>query len=260
MSEADPAAKSAPMTLWRLERARLVRTHRWLLLAGLYAFLGVLGALGARYLNEIIERFGGEVTIVAPEPQPVDGLIQFVSNGAQLGILAVVVVAAGALSLDAKPEVAAFLRTRVASPVRLLLPAYTVTLLGSAAALILGTAVTWVLTEALIGGLPAAEVLLGTLLGVVFLAFALAVVAAVAGFTRSQAATVLGALGLLLLLPAFGVIDTLAVWLPSRLVTAVVALADGEPAHTFLRATLVSLAATVGLLALAARRLSRREL
>lgn len=260
MSAPTAADRRPPMTLWRLERARLVRTHRWLLLAGVYASLGVLGALGARYLNEIIERFGGEVTIVAPEPQPVDGLIQFVSNGAQLGILAVVVVAAGALSLDAKPELSAFLRTKVSSPVVLLLPAYVVTLLGSAVALALGTAVTWVLTESLIGALPAGPVLLGTLLGAVFLAFALAVVAAVAGFTRSQTATVLGALGALLLLPAFGVVDAVAVWLPSRLATAVVALTEGQPAGEFLRATLVSLAATAALLALAARRLSRREL
>ena len=260
MSAAATPDRRAPMTLWRLERTRLLRTHRWLLLVGVYAFLGVLGALGARYLNEIIERFGGEMTMVAPEPQPVDGLIQFVSNGAQLGLLAVVVVAAGALSLDAKPELSAFLRTKVPSPVVLLLPAYAVTLLGSALALALGTAVTWVLTEALIGPLPVGPVLLGTLLGAVFLAFAVAVVAAVAGFARSQAATVLGALGALLLLPALGVVDAIAVWLPSRLVTAVVALVEGQPASEFLRTTLVSLAATAALLALASRRLSRREL
>ncbi len=260
MSATPTNGRRVPMTLWRLERARLVRTHRWLLLVGVYASLGVLGALGARYLNEIIERFGGEMTIVAPEPQPVDGLIQFVSNGAQLGLLAVVVVAAGALSLDAKPELSAFLRTKVSSPVVLLLPAYAITLLGAALGLALGTGVTWLLTEALIGPLPVGPVLLGTLLGGVFLAFALAVVAAVAGFTRSQAATVLGALGALLLLPAVGVVDAIAVWLPSRLVTAVVALAEGQPAGEFLGATLVSVAATAALLGLAARRLSRREL
>lgn len=260
MSAPTAADRRPPMTLWRLERARLVRTHRWLLLAGVYAFLGVLGAVGARYLNEIIERFGGEMTVVAPEPQPVDGLIQFVSNGTQLGILAVVVVAAAALTLDAKPELAAFLRTKVSRPVVLLLPAYVVTLLASVAALALGTTVTWALTEALIGPLPAGPVLLGTLLGAVFLAFALAVVAFVAGFTRSQAATVLGALGALLLLPAVGVVDAVAVWMPSRLATAVIALVEGEPASAFLRSTGVSLAATAALLALAARRLGQREL
>ena len=251
---------TAPMTLWRLERVRLLRTHRWMILFGVFALTGVLGALGARYMNELVERFAGEVTIVAPDPRPVDGIIQFVSNATQLGVLAVVVVAAGALTVDAKPELAAFLRTKVTRAAILLVPAYTVTAVATVAALVVGTALTWVLTEALIGPLPAGSVLVGTLYGALFYVFAVAVVAAVAGYTRGQAATVFGALGALLLLPIVGIIDPVAAWLPSRLATAVAALVEGAPAGEFTRAAVVSVVATVALLALAAHRLERREL
>jgi ABC-2 type transport system ATP-binding protein len=248
------------MTLWKLELARLVRTHRWMIVFGVFGLFAVLGPVTARYFNEILARFGEGVTIVAPDPRPVDGLIQFVSNASQLGLLAVVVVAAAALTLDAKPELAAFLRTKVTRPGFLVVPPYAVTAVVAIAALAAGTGVAWALTEALIGPLPAGRVVLGTVLGALFLGFAVAVVALVAGYTRSQAATVFGALGLLLLLPIVGIVDPVQPWLPSTLLTAVVALVEGVAATEFIRSALVTIVATTALLALAVRRFEQREL
>ena len=48
------------MTLLRLEWLRLVRTRRLLALTGVYLFFGIAGPLTARYLGEIVERFGGD--------------------------------------------------------------------------------------------------------------------------------------------------------------------------------------------------------
>lgn len=245
------------MTLWRLELARLVRTFRWMVLVGAYALSGVIGALSARYMNELVARFGEGVTIAAPEPRPADGVVQFVGNASQLGVLAVVVVAATALSLDAKPELAAFLRTKVRRSGLLVVPPYAVTVAAAVAALAVGTAVAWILTDALIGPLPVGAVVVGTLYGAAYLAFA--VVAVVAGFTRSQAATVFAALGVLLVFPALGALDPLQPWLPSTLVTAVAALVGGAPAGDFARSLAVAAAATAGLLAAAVRRVGRRE-
>jgi ABC-2 type transport system permease protein len=64
------------MTLLRLEILRVVRTRRWMLVVGVYAFFGLAGPLLARYLNEILERFGGDEIIVAGhDPQPIDGIV-----------------------------------------------------------------------------------------------------------------------------------------------------------------------------------------
>lgn len=248
------------MTLWRLEVIRLVRTHRWIILFGVYVSSGALGALTARYVSELIERFGAGMTIVAPDPRPADGITQFVGNASQLGLLAVVVVAASALTLDAKPELAAFLRTKVARPGLLVLPPYAVTTAGAVAALAVGTAIAWALTGVLLGALPTGAVLVGTGYGALYLAFAVAVVAVVAGYTRSQAATVFGALGVLLLFPILGTLQPLQPWLPSGLLTAVVALVQGTPAAEYVRAVVVTVVATAALLMLAVRRLERREL
>lgn len=261
MTAAAPrTGRRRTMTLWRLESARLLRTHRWMILLGVYTFFGALGPLTARYINEIMERFGEGITVTASAPRPVDGIVQFVSNASQLGLLAVVVVAASALSLDAKPELAAFLRTKVSRPGLLVLPPFAVTVAAAVAALAVGTGVAWALTHSLIGALPPAQMLLGTVLGALYLAFAVAVVAVVAGYARSQATTVFGALGILLVFPILGALDPLHPWLPSSLLTAVAALVDGAPAADFARAAAVTAVATGVLVAGGARRLERREL
>lgn len=248
------------MTLWRLEVLRLVRTHRWMILVGVYLFFAVTGPLTAAYFNELMARFGGDVTVVAPDPRPVDGLAQFLGNASQLGVLAVVIVAAGALALDARPEIAAFLRTRVPRASTLLLPRYAVVTAAAVVALIVSTGVAWAMTATLIGGLPAGAMVAGTLYGALYLAFAVAVLAAVAGYVRSQIGAVFATLAVLLALPALGLVPAVTPWLPSELLTAVVALADGVPATEFSRSALVTVAATGGLLSLAIHRFGQREL
>jgi ABC-2 type transport system permease protein len=262
MSTTTPPTRRAPapMTLWRLERLRLLRTHRWMILFGVFAFFGVLGPLTGRYFNELIARAGGDITIIAPDPRPVDGILQFVSNTSQLGMLAVVVVAAAALAFDSHPERAAFLRTRVPRAGRLVLAPYLVTTVATVAALLLGTAFAWTLTVVLLGPLPVGAMLAGTAYGAVYLAFVIALVAAVAGFVRSHVATILASVGLLLALPLAAMVGSVRPWVPSELLLAVVGLLEGEAPGTYLRATLAAVLATGGLLALAARRIELREL
>ncbi|HEX6338374.1 MAG TPA: hypothetical protein VFZ85_15545 [Jiangellaceae bacterium] len=248
------------MNLWKLELARLTRTYRWMLLFGVYAFFAVLGPLSARYLNEIIGQFGGDVTIIAPDPRPVDGIAQFIGNVSQLGLLAVAVVAAGALALDARPEVAAFLRTKVSRAYDLMLPRYAVSTGAAIGALLVGTAIAWAMTESLLGSLSVGAMLVGTLYGALYLVFAVAVVAVVAGFLRSQVATVFGSLAVLLALPMVALIEPLRPWLPSELLAAIGALLEGASAGDFARAVIVTLVVTPALLALATRRFALREL
>lgn len=248
------------MSLWRLELLRMVRTHRWAIVVGVYAVFGVLGPVSARYLNELVGNFAGDITIVMPDPRPVDGIVQFVSNTTQLGLLAVVIVAASALAVDARTEMAAFLRTRVEHGAVLLWPRYVVVTATAVLALVTGTAVAWILTAGMLGALPAATMVVGTALGALYLAFAVAVVAAAGAIARGVLPTVFAALAVLLLLPVVGVLPAVGPWLPSHLVTAVVALVEGEPASGYLRAAGVTLVATALLLLLSARQLQGRDL
>ena len=248
------------MTLWRLEFARLLRTSRGVALLAVYAFFGLLGPVSAAYMPEIFERFATEgMQITFEEPTPLDGLVQFVSNASQLGLLAVIIVAAAALSVDARPEVAAFLRTRVSRPSDLVVPRYVVVTAAASVALIVGTLVAVATTAILLGSLPVAELLVGTLYGVLYLAFAVAVVAASTGFVRSQLTAVFVAIVVLLALPVLGIIDAIGSWLPSALLSAVAPIVAGEAATEYVPAAGVSVVATVALLALAVHRVGTRE-
>ena len=252
------------MSLWRLEWLRLLRTRRWVALLGVYLFFGLLGPVTARYLADILAAAGGELegaTIQLPPPGPADGLAQYVSNAMQVGTLVSVVVAAGALTVDAIPEMGIFLRTRVPDVRRILAPRVVVTTAAVLGAFLVGSLAAWYETWALIGAPDAPGVLAGTLYGSVFLVFVVSLVAAVAARARSVLGTVLVSIVVLLVMPILGIVDSVGRWLPSHLGGALGALADpsGDP-RDYLPATVLTLVLTAVLLWLAARLARTREL
>lgn len=247
------------MTPWRLEWLRLLRTHRIWILVGLYVFFGVTGPLSAAYLPEIIARFGGDMQVVVPDPTPAAGMAQFGANSGQLGLLAVLVVAAGAITFDTRPPWSSFLRTRVPRMWDLLVPPLVVMWLAAVASLALGTAIAATTTTALIGAPDETAVLVGVVYGALYLGVALAVVAVAASVARTAIATVLLAVVVLLALPLFQLLPTVGSWMPSRLLGAGDAMLAGLPASDFAVATVVAVVAIPALVALAAGRLGRRE-
>lgn len=248
------------MNLWRLEWLRLVRTKRLAALVGIYLFFGLLGPVTARYLGEILERFGGDVIVQFPPPVPADGIAQFTANANQIGMLLAVVVAAGALVLDAIPEMSIFLRTRVRTIHRLLGPRLVVSFAAVTAAFAIGLLGAWYETVVLLGSLPIGALLGGAVLTIVYLAFVVALVAAVASRLGSVLATVATTVVVLLVLPTIGLIEVVGRWLPSHLLGAMDALLRGTERWTeYVPATLVALMLSAALPWLAARWAAQRE-
>jgi ABC-2 type transport system permease protein len=246
--------------LWRLEWLRLIRTRRAAALLAVYVFFGFLGPVTARYLGDILDRFGGDITVIVPEPTPIDGIAQFAANAQQIGLLVVVAVAAGALTVHALPEMAAFLRTRVSSTTSLILPRYVVSTAAAIAAAVIGTAVAWYETAVLIGGLPVAAMLLGLALAAVYLAFAVALVALFASRIGGVLGTVAATLLTLLTLPIIGLVGTAGRWLPSHLLGAQVDLLSGTGVAEYMPSLLITIALIPVLILLAIRWTGRQEL
>jgi ABC-2 type transport system permease protein len=248
------------MTLWRLEWLRLVRTRRLLAIVGVFVFLGLSGPLTARYIGALLETFGTEgVRVEFPEPAPADGVIQFVGDSTQLGLLVVVLVAASALAFDARREMAIFLRTRVRGVGAIIGPAYTVSTGAAVGGLLLGTLAAWYESTVLLGRLPVARLAVGFAYTAVFLAFAVAVVAAVASLVRGVLATAGASLAVLL---ALALVDgvTATGWLPTDLAGAMAGLVqDADPAD-YLGAGVVTVGLTGALLTVAVTLGARREL
>ena len=249
------------MSPWRLEVLRLTRTKKWVALASVYIAFGLLGPLSARYIKEILARFGSSdgMVITAADPKPADGMIQFVSNAAQIGTLVVVIVAAGALAFDAIPEMGVFLRTRVSPAWKILVPRLVVSFAAAAGAVLAGTGVAWYETWALLGAPDAGSVLAGAALGVVFLAFVVALTGAVAQRMRSVLGTVMTSLVALIAIPLFGLAPAITRWLPTTLANALADLPAGGSARDYVPALGVSLVATAALVALSFAWARRRE-
>jgi len=249
------------MTLWRLEWVRLVRSRRLLALLGVYLFLGLLGPVTARYMGEILERFGGDVVVVLPDPVPADGISQFTANAHQIGLLVGVVAAAGALVIDAIPEMSVFLRTRVRSVPRLLTPRLVVSFAAIATAFLVGMLGAWYETVVLLGSVDIGRLMLGTLLTLVYLGFVVALVAVLASRLATVLATVATTIVTLLVLPIVGLFDVVGRRLPSHLLGATDALIrNAEPPAEYLAAALVTVATSAALVWLAARWAAQREL
>jgi ABC-2 type transport system permease protein len=248
------------LSLWRLEWLRLVRTRRWLALFGVYLFFGLLGPFTARYMDVLLGSLAGDIEVALPPPAPADGILQYVSNASQIALLVLLALAALALALDARPEIAAFFRSRVGNAWTLLVPRYVVMSAAASAAFTLGALGAWYESVVLLGALPVGGMLAGIAYGCLYLAFAVAVVALASGITRSLLATVAIAAAVLLTLPVLGFVGPLREWLPSHLVGALTDLAAGGAPREYLRAAGMTLLVTAGLLPGAAWLLDRREI
>jgi len=252
-------ARSAPMSLWRLEVLRMTRSPRGLVLGGVYLFFGLLGPVMAKYMDKLSEHVSGKVKIVVPPPTPPDGMVNYIGQTSQTGLIVVVVIAAGALALDARRGLSVFYRTRTSGLATLIVPRYMVTTLTAVLAYVLGTLGCWYGSQLLLGTLPVGGVLAGLLCGVVNLAFSVAVVALAASITRGVLGTIGLSLSMLLLLPLLGTIGAVHDWLPSTLIAAPAELLSDHTLGDYLPSLAVAVTATPLLLLLAIRGLQRRE-
>jgi len=260
-SAAEPAAGAARMNLWRLEWLRLTRTPRALALGTVYVLLGLTQPVLTKYQNKLLSHAGNGIRIYAPPPKPSDGLSSYISQASLLGLIVVVVLAAGALSFDSRPGLATFLRTRITNIWQLVTPRFAASAAAATIAYLLGTLAAWYETGLLIGSLPVTGVLAGILCGTAYLVFAVAVTTLAASFARSTLATSGITLVILLILPITSTFHALDRWLPSTLVDAPVNLVSG--AHQlpyYLPALAVTVTASAAALATAVLRLQSREI
>jgi ABC-2 type transport system permease protein len=249
------------MTIWRLELLRLFRTFRWAGLAASYLVFGILGPVITRYQEALFRNVGGDIKMIVPPPSAPQAIASYVGNASQIGLLVTIFIAAGSLAFDARPEWAAFLRTRASSIGGIVLPKFAVNAAAAATSFAVGAVAAWLLTSVLIDDVPVGAMLAGIVLWAVYLAFAVSVVALAAGLSRS----VIGAAGItavvLLVMPLGAeVLGVAKPWMPSTLVGSLTAMVAGGSATEYLRAVGVAALATAACLLAAERLLRRREL
>ena len=246
------------MSLWRLEWLRLWRTQRLMILLAVFGALGLLGPLTARYLPDLMESFGEEAVGAVPPMTPPDGITQYMGNAIQIGMLAVAFIGAAALVFDAKPEIAVFLRTR-ASIRDIFIPRFTVAAAASAATFGFGMVIAYVGTGVLLEWLDLWAVIVGSMLFMLYLVFAIALVGVVASILRSVPGVALVSVGALIILGLLSIAGALAPWLPGALVGAIDSLIRGGE-FEYWRSIVVTVILIAAMVPFAIRRLEAREI
>jgi ABC-2 type transport system permease protein len=248
------------MNLWKLEWLRMTRSSKGIALVGVFVFFGIIGPLSAAYIGEILEQFGGGIEVTFPEPTAADGITQYVGNVQQIGLLVLVMIAAGALTMESRYEMAVFLRTRVRNARQLLAPRFVVVAASGVFAFAVGLLVAWYETAVLIESPDAGAMAAIFALGATYLVFAVAVVAFAGTHLKKVLPSVMLTLGILLIVPIFGLFPPVAEWLPSHLLGSSNDLLRGGEVADYWRSFVVTVGMTFVLLAASVRGLGRREL
>ncbi len=243
-----------------MEWARLIRTRRWIAMLAPFVLFGFTGPLVTRYQRELFRNLGGGIRVIVPPPSVGQAIDSYAKNVSQIGLLAVVAVAAWALAIDARPEWAVFLRTRASSVGRLVVPRCVVSAAAAGVCFTVGLICAWYETAVLIAPPPVGAMLAGACFGILYLAFAVGVVALWAGLSRSAIAIAALSLVTLVALPLLTVFPGVEPWLPSTLVGAVTSMTHGTPWTDYVRAAGVALASGIGMVWAGARLIERREL
>ncbi len=247
------------MSLWRLEFLRLFRTGRIFILLAVFFAFGVIGPLSVRYLPELLEAAGSEGAIDSlPPVTPEFAMSSFLGNALQLGLLAVAFVGAAALAIDAKPEISVFFRSR-ASVSDILTPRFVAIAGATVVAFAVGVVTAVVASGVLIDWPQPADTTLASLLVVLYLVFAVSLLALFGSLVRRVPATALLTVGALIVLGLIGLLEPIADWLPSALIGGFDGIIAGGD-FVYWRAVVVTVAAIAACLWVAVVRLDSREI
>lgn len=244
------------MNVWRLEWLRLVRTRRLLILLALFVLFGATAAPIAYYSAEL----AGQQGITLPAATPATSVGQFSGQATVFGLIVFSFIVSAAVSIDANRESSIFLRTRVRRLRDLLVPKYVMSVGAGVVAIDLGIVLAWFGTVEMVGAPSARGMVVATALTDLYFAFVGALVLVAASRTNNTAAAAAGGIGGALLIAIAGIWRPLGQWLPSELVGSLPVLAGGASASDYVRATVITVVATVALVALALHLFQRREL
>jgi ABC-2 type transport system permease protein len=246
---------------WRLELIRTWRTRRMIVLLAAFVIVGLGDPVLTYLLPRLVNRGPRDgVHVILPRQTALDAVTGVAGSLAELGTLVVAIVAAATLVFDGRPALAAFYRTRLRRPVRLVLPRYLVLTAAALVALAAGTLAAWYETTVLFGAVPAGGLAAGFGLEALWFCFVTSLVVAFASVVRSAGAAVGSAIAVLLALALLGSVTVISSWLPTRLSASLPDLISRGSADDIWHAVIVAAAAAVVLVVAGVWRLGRREL
>jgi ABC-2 type transport system permease protein len=245
--------------LLKKEIKEQIRTHRLLIVAGIFLFFGITTPLLLKYLPEIIKLSGEQVPVAIPAPTAIQSLVEYAGTMSQLGILIAVLIAMGSIASELRQGTAVMTLSKPVSRaayVNAKLIAMSLTfLIGLAAASLFCFAYTvW-----LIGPTAALPFLQLNLLLGLFLIFCLSVTVLFSSIFRSSLAAGGLAIALLIAQALLATIPRVGDFFPAKLLTWGSNLVNGQ-GESFVWALAVTLIIILVCAYFAQRILKNKEL
>ena len=247
--------------LLRKELREQVRTMRLPVVVAVFAIVGLLSPLVARYIREIIDAVGGaQLEGLIPEPVVGDAVLQFTKNVGQFGVIIAILVTMGTVAAEKDSGTAAFLLTKPISRGSFLAAKVVAIGVLLAVSTVVAGVLCWVYTAILFEPLP----LGGYAMAMVLVWLSLAVFAAVTflASVTTRSSIVAGGIGLVTLVAAgfLSAIPGLGSYLPTGLWSAADQLAVGTVPDPLLLPIVVNTIVIVVALALAGWSFRQQEL
>src|SRR5215475_13851164 len=99
----------------RKELRESLRTNRLLVVVAIFAVLGIISPLSAKYTPELLKSLGtgsSGVTLILPTPTVKDAIAQFIKNVAGTGIFVAILLPMGLVAREKERGTAAFVLTK----------------------------------------------------------------------------------------------------------------------------------------------------
>jgi len=232
------------------------RTYKLLIVGGLFLFFGITTPLILKYLPEILELSGENINIEILPPTAIQSLTEFAGTIVQVGVLAAVLIAMGAIAREKERGTAAMVLSKPVEKGAFVTAKLVAISALFVVALALGSITCYIYTVMLIESGNAAGFLMLNLLLAIFLIFCLAVTLLSSAIFRSSLLAGGVALAVLLGQAVLTQLPWLGDYVPGALVSWNVELLSGQPAAIWpsILVTSVLIAACIYLAALALKR------
>ena len=246
--------------LLRKELKEQFRTYRWLIVGGIFLLFGITTPLMFKYLPEILEFAGEQLTIIEiPPPTAVQSLTEYAGTIGQIGVLITVLVAMGSIANERRHGTAMMTLSKPVSRLSFvtakLMAASLTFLISMAVASAFCFAYTvWLIESADVTAFTGLNLLLG-----LFLVFCLAVTLLCSSLFRSSLAA--GGLALAIIIAQAGLtaLPRFGDYMPGKLLGWGTDLLSGG-SQGYWWALAITVAAIGGCVYLAQRTLKNRDL
>lgn len=243
------------------EAREIPRTWRIWVLPGILLFFALTDPVLARFTPQIVGAVAGNQLggLKLPTPTYLDAYAQWIKDVSSIGLIALIIIYASIISAETTSGTAVLVLTKPLSRTAFVIAKAAVHTVFLTVLVVLGTMLTWGITQAIFGKAPGSALWSAALVWLIFGVMFIALMTLLSVLIGSTAGAAGAGLGVYALVSIAAIWKPLGTYSPAGLASLPASLAAGKDAAV-VWPVLTSLLLSVALVALAAQRLRRSDL